>query len=77
MSSSSSSSKNELKIINMIKPPNLNSLNEYFELILNEDEKSFKKCLETIIYTSKISDSVTIELNHLFKTVRDNYTTIV
>jgi len=69
----SSDKELELKKINMIKPLNLDCLKDYIELIISEDEKSFKKCLENIIYTSKLSDSNNIELNEIFLIVREKY----
>ena len=71
----SSENKIELKKLNMIKPLNLDCLKDYIELIISEDEKSFKKCLENIIYTSKLSDTINIELNETFSIVREKYKT--
>lgn len=68
----SESSKKDLKNINMILPNNLNDIQTNIDIILKKDEEIIKKYIERIIYTSKLPDNVTEQLNKVFQDVREH-----
>ena len=68
----SESSKKDLKNINMILPNNLNDIQTNIDIILKKDEEIIKKYIERIIYTSKLPDNVTEQLNKVFQYVREH-----
>ena len=72
MSQSIKSSKIELRKINMTLPQNLNEINPNIDIIIKKDEEIIKKYLERIIYTSKLPDEVTLQLDKVFLDTRNN-----
>jgi len=68
----SESSKKDLKNINIILPNNLNDIQTSIDIILKKDEEIIKKYIERIIYTSKLPDNVTEQLNKVFQDVREH-----
>ena len=68
----SESSKKDLKNINMILPNKLNNIQTNIDIILKKDEEIIKKYIERIIYTSKLPDNVTEQLNKVFQDVREH-----
>jgi len=71
-SESSESSKKELNKINMILPNNLNEIKTSIDIILKKDEEIIKKYIERIIYTSKLPDNVTEQIDKVFQDVREH-----
>jgi hypothetical protein len=68
----SKSSKKDLKNINMILPNNLNEIQTNIDIILKKDEEIIKKYIERIIYTSKLPDNVTEQIDKVFQDVREH-----
>jgi len=68
----SESSKKDLKNINMILPNNLNDIQTNIDIILKKDEEIIKKYIERIIYTSKLPDNVTEQIDKVFQDVREH-----
>ena len=68
----SDSVKNDLKQINMILPSNLNQIKTNIDIIINKDEEIIKKYIESVIYTSKLTDNMSKQLEKIYKDVREH-----
>jgi hypothetical protein len=62
----------KLKKINMILPNNLNKITKHIDIIMNKDEEIIRKYIERIIYTSKIPNDISIQLDKVFTDARTN-----
>jgi len=66
----SDSIKNDLKKINMVLPSNLNKIKNNIDIIINKDEEIIKKYIESVIYTSKLTDDLSKQLEKIYKDVK-------
>ena len=72
--SESESRQKDLKIknIKMILPNNLHKIKTNIDIIINKDEEIIRKYIERIIYTSKIPNDISIQLDKVFTESRQN-----